>query len=379
MKQNLLTFTALVAGSLLVASCGKSTNTPAQNPMNAPVPVNAYTVSQEQVVGTDTYPGTVVPLNEVELRPQVSGYITNIFVQDGQMVTKGQKLYQIDQTQYQATYNQAQASLRSAQANLEKVRQDAERYENLAKQDAIARQRVDYARAELSTAQAQVAAARAGVSGASTNLRYSVITAPMSGRIGISQVKVGSQVSPGQTLLNTISADDPIAVDIVINERDVPRFARLQQKTAADSTFTIQFSDGSKYPYPGKIQAIDRAINPQTGTITVRVSFPNQKRLLIPGMVTILRVRNEDLGEQLVIPNKAITEQMGEFYTYVIQGDSVVQNRVRLGSKVADKVVVREGLKAGDKIVVEGTQKLRPGAKITLGAPQAAAGQAAGR
>lgn len=370
---------ALVSGSLLVTSCGKSNSTPTQNPMNAPVPVNAYTVSQEQVVGTDTYPGTVVPLNEVELRPQVSGYITNIYVQDGQQVTKGQKLYEIDRTQYQASYNQAQANLRSAQANLERARQDAERFENLAKQDAVARQRVDYARAELSTAQAQVAAARAGVSGASTNLRYSVITAPMSGRIGIAQVKVGSQVSPGQTLINTISADNPIAVDIVINEREVPRFARLQQKTAADSTFTIQFSDGTKYPFPGKIQAIDRAINPQTGTITVRVSFPNQNRLLIPGMVAVLRVRNEDLGEQLVIPNKAITEQMGEFYTYVIQGDSVVQNRVRLGSKVADKIVVREGLKAGDKIVVEGTQKLRPGAKITLGAPPAAAGPAAGR
>ncbi|GEO06991.1 MexX family efflux pump subunit [Adhaeribacter aerolatus] len=379
MKNNLLTLTALVTGTLLVTACGKSPNAPAQNPMNAPVPVNAYTVSQEQVVGTDTYPGTVVPLNEVELRPQVSGYITNMYVQDGQLVTKGQKLYEIDRTQYQATYNQAQANLRSAQANLERVRQDAERYENLAKQDAIARQRVDYARAELSTAQAQVAAAQAGVSGASTNLRYSVITAPMSGRIGISQVKVGSQVSPGQTLINTISADNPIAVDIVINETEVPRFVRLQKKSAADSTFTIQYSDGSVYPHAGKIQAIDRAINPQTGTITVRVSFPNAERALIPGMTVVLRVRNEDIGRQLVIPHKAVTEQMGEFYAYVISGDSVLQNKLSLGTRVADKIVVREGLKDGDKIVVEGTQKLRPGAKITLGTPQPPAGPAAGR
>jgi len=378
MKRNLFTHTVLVAGTLLATSCGNSNNTP-QAPLNAPVPVNAYTVQQERVVGTDTYPGTVVPLYEVELRPQVSGYITNSYVQDGQMVTKGQKLYEIDRTQYQATYNQAQANLRSTQANLERARQDAERYENLARQDAVARQRVDYARAELSTAQAQVAAARAGVSGASTNLRYSIITAPMNGRIGIAQVKVGSQVSPGQTLINTISSDNPIAVDVVINETEVPRFTRLQNKTGADSTFTIQFSDGSVYPFPGKIQAIDRAIDPQTGTITVRVSFPNPDRNLIPGMTAVLRVRNEDIGQQLVIPNKAVTEQMGEFYAYKIQGDSVVQNRVMLGSKVADRVVVREGLTAGDKIVVEGTQKLRPGAKITLGAPQPPAGPPAGR
>jgi len=379
MKSNLLTLAALLTGSILVTSCGGDKATPAQNPMNAAVPVTAYTVSQEQVVGTDTYPGTVVPLIEVELRPQVSGYITNSYVQDGQIVTKGQKLYEIDQTQYQATYNQAQASLRTARANLERVRQDLERYENLARQDAIARQRVDYARADYATAQAQVAAAQAGVSGASTNLRYSVITAPMGGRIGIAQVKIGSQVSPGQTLINTISNDNPIAVDFVVPSDEIPRFTRLQQNTAADSTFTIQFADGSVYPLPGKIATLDRAVDPQTGTLTVRISFPNPDRQLVPGMSVVLRVRNADIGRQLVIPNIAITEQMGEYYAYVIQGDSVVQNRLALGSKIADKIVVREGLQAGDKIVVEGTQKLRQGAKVVLGAPQATARGPAGR
>src|SRR5690606_6690522 len=224
-----------------------------QNPMNAPVPVNAFTVSQEHVIRTDTCTGSVVPRPEWEFRAQVSGYITQIFVQDGQKVTKGQKLYEIDRTRYQASYNQANASLKSAQANLERARQDAERYENLAKQDAIATQRVDYARAELQTAQAQVAAAKAGVSSAANELSYSLITAPMSGTVGISQVKVGAQVSPGSTLLNTISAEDPIAVDIVINEKEIPRFTRLQgQSSASDSTFTIQFSDNSVYKFPGK-------------------------------------------------------------------------------------------------------------------------------
>jgi len=350
---------------LLLASCGQKPNAAQTNPMNAPVPVNAFTVAEQQVVGTDTYPGTVVALQEVELRPQVSGYITQVFVSDGQQVKRGQRLYEIDRSRYQATYNQAQASLRSAQANLERARQDAERYENLAKQDAIARQRVDYARAELGTAQAQVAAARAAVAGAATELRYSVITAPMDGRIGISQVKVGAQVSPGQTLLNTISNEGPQAVDIVVNEKEVPRFSRLQ-KQAPDSTFSLQLSDGSLYPYPGKLQAIDRAISAQTGTLTVRVSFPNPDRQLIPGMSVVMRVRNADIGRQLVIPQKAITEQMGEFYTYKISGDSVIQRKVQLGSKVADKIVVREGLKAGDKSVMEGTQKLRPGSKVLL-------------
>lgn len=374
MKINYNALTAAVFTTALLASagCGKKDAQQGQNPMNASVPVNAYTVTQERVVGTDTYPGTVMPLQEVELRAQVSGYITQIFVQDGQKVTKGQKLYEIDRTRYQANLNQAQASLRSAQANLERARQDAQRYENLAKQDAIATQRVDYARAELQTAQAQVAAAKAGVSSAANELSYSLITAPMSGTVGISQVKVGAQVSPGSTLLNTISAEDPMAVDIVINEKEIPRFTRLQnqQNAASDSTFIIEFSDGSVYKYPGKLTAIDRAVNPQTGTITVRVSFPNAERALIAGMTVVLRVRNQDIGEQLVIPEKALTEQMGEYYAYKIQGDSVVQQKIALGSKAQGKIVIREGLKAGDKIVVEGTQKLRPNAKITLGQPQ---------
>ncbi|KAA9340232.1 efflux RND transporter periplasmic adaptor subunit [Adhaeribacter soli] len=371
MKINLYNLSAGILSVALLYSCGKKDAQQGQNPMNAPVPVTAYTVSEENVVGTDTYPGTVVPLQEVELRAQVTGYITNIYVQDGQKVSKGQKLYEIDRTRYQASYNQAQASLRSAQANLEKMRQDLERYENLARQDAIARQRVDYARTDLETAKAQVAAAKAGVSSAANELSYSLITAPMSGTIGISQVKVGAQVSPGTTLLNTISAEDPISVDIVINEKEIPRFTRIQnQQSASDSTFTIQFSDNSVYKYPGKLAAIDRAVNRQTGTITVRVSFPNPERQLIAGMTVVLRVRNQDIGRQLVIPQTALTEQMGEYYAYKIQGDSVVQQKIGLGTKVHNKIVVREGLKPGDKIVVEGTQKLRPNAKITLGQPQ---------
>jgi membrane fusion protein (multidrug efflux system) len=372
MKINLYNLSAGILSATLLFSCGKKDAAQqGANPMNAPVPVTAYTVSEEKVVGLDTYPGTVVPLQEVELRAQVTGYITQIYVQDGQKVTKGQKLYEIDRTRYQASYSQAQATLRSSQANLEKIKKDAERYENLAKQDAIAKQRVDYAQADLQSAKAQVASAQAGVSSAANELSYSVITAPMSGTVGISQVKVGAQVSPGTTLLNTISAEDPISVDIVINEKEIPRFTRLQsQNSASDSTFTILFSDKSVYKYPGKIQAIDRAVNRQTGTITVRVSFPNPERALIAGMTVVLQVRNADIGNQLVIPQTALTEQMGEYYAYKIQGDSVVQQKITLGSKAHDKIVVREGLKAGDKIVVEGTQKLRPNAKITLGQPQ---------
>ncbi|WP_207431737.1 efflux RND transporter periplasmic adaptor subunit [Sabulibacter ruber] len=374
MKKHLSPLVASAFFAAVLVSCGKKEAAPQGPMMGGPVAVNTYTVTEERVMGTDTYPGTVVPLNEVELRPQVSGYITQIYVKDGQRVTKGQKLYEIDRTKYQAAYRQAQANVRSAQANLNRVQKDLERYENLAKQDAIARQRVDYARADVETARAQVAVARAQVASAGTDLGYSVITAPFSGTIGISQVRVGSQVSPGQTLLNTISSEGPTGIDFVINEQELPRFNRLKQGNQPDSLFTLTLADGSRYPHTGKLSAIDRAVGLQSGTITVRLSFPNPNRQLVAGMTVSVNVLNQDIGHQVTLPFKAVTEQLGEYFVYKVQGDSVQQQNVQLGTRFQDKIVAREGLEAGDVIVVEGIQKLRQGAKIQVGAPQAAGG-----
>ncbi|PKV75949.1 efflux RND transporter periplasmic adaptor subunit [Pontibacter ramchanderi] len=363
-------FAAIISPTLLVSCGGEDAGQQQMNPMATAVPVNTIQVKQQSVTGRDTYPGTVVALQEVELRPQVSGYITNIFVQDGQRVKKGQKLYEIDQNKYQAGIQQAQASLQSAKANLARAEKDLERYERLAERDAIARQQVDYARTEVQTARAQVSAAQAQVRSASTDLSYSVINAPFSGTIGISQVRIGAQVSPGQPLLNTISSSDPIAVDFVINESELGRFTNLQQGKQPDSLFTISFNNGEQYKHNGKLVAIDRAIGRSSGTTTVRVQFPNPDERLIPGMTVSLNVLNQDLGEQIVIPYKAVTEQLGEYYVYVVQGDSVVQQNVQLGTRVSADIVVREGLKEGQQIVTEGIQRLRQGAKVQLGGPE---------
>jgi membrane fusion protein (multidrug efflux system) len=332
------------------------------------VPVNVLKVTSGRVTGTDVYPATVVPINEVELRPQVSGYITSIYVKDGQKVTRGQKLYEIDRSKYQAAIRQAQANVQSAKANLQRVKQDLDRYERLLEKDAIARQQVDYARSDYQTAESQLASAEAQLSSASTDYNYSVITAPFDGTIGISQVRIGAQVSPGQPLLNTISSEDPMATDFVINEGELPRFNRLRSSTI-DSLFTLTFSDGVRYEHPGKLMAIDRAIGRQSGTITVRLTFPNPKRELFPGMTVNVNVLNQDIGEQVVIPYKSVTEQMGEYYVYVVQGDSVQQRRLVLGTRLQQSVVVRDGLKDGETIVTEGIQRLRQGAKVQVGPP----------
>jgi membrane fusion protein (multidrug efflux system) len=369
--KTLLIYPVMLMIAAGLGSCRREPGTAGQNPAAATVPVQAYQVTRERVTGTDTYPGTVVSLNEVELRAQVSGYITRIFAEDGQRVTQGQPLYEIDRTKYRAAYDQAKAALGSAQANLERVQQDAERYENLNRQEAIARQRVDYVRAERKTALSQVAAAEANLSAAATDLRYSLITAPLSGTIGISRVKVGAQVSPGQTLLNIVSADNPVGVDFVVGQDEIPRFNRLRAgEQPGDSVLTLALADRTVYPFPGRLAAIDRAVDPQTGSITVRLRFPNPARQLVPGMSVVVRALNDDAGAQIVIPYKAVTEQVGEYYAYVIRADSVQQRKLELGTQLNDRIVVRRGLEAGEHIVVQGIQRLRQGTKVQVDSPQ---------
>jgi membrane fusion protein (multidrug efflux system) len=355
----------------LLAACGKKEEAKQAGPPPA-VPVAVYKVQGEDVVSADTYPATVVPLNEVQLLAEVTGYLTDIYVQDGQRVTKGQKLYAIDRTRYAATADQARAQLQVARTNYVRIAKDAERYKRLAEQDAIALQQVDVSRADVANAQSQIAAAQASLRSVELDVRHSVITAPLTGTIGIAQVKLGALVTQGQTLLNTVSAEDPIAVDVNVGEQDIARFTRLQQAKGVrkDSVFTLQVPGGQTYKLPGKIVTIDRAIDPQTGTLRVRVQFPNPNRQLKAGMNTSLRVLNQDTGDQLVIPARAVTEQMGEFYVYVV-GDSskVSQRKVVTGTKVKDKIVVRQGLKAGETIVSDGIQNLHEGSKIQVGDP----------
>ncbi|MXV16424.1 efflux RND transporter periplasmic adaptor subunit [Hufsiella ginkgonis] len=357
-----------LVASVAAVSCSNST--PPAAPVPPPANVATYIVSEETVVGTDSYPASVVPLNEVELRAEVGGYLTGVYVTDGQKVSKGQKLYEVDRTRYLAAVQSASSAVRIAQANLDKVNKDLERYTRLAQQDAIARQRVDYAQTDVNNAQAQLEAAKSTLNNTRNDLGHAVITAPFSGTIGIAAVKRGSLVAAGSTLINTLSSEDPIAVDFSINAADIGRFNALQRSVAAESVFSVAVAGQDTLRLPGKIVAIDRAVNEQTGTITVRVSFPNAGGRLRAGMTCTLLVRNSDDGKKLTIPTKALTEQMSEFFVFIV-GDSskVSQRKVDVGARFGDKAVIRNGLKAGDTIVSDGVQNLREGAVVNANKP----------
>ena len=362
-----------IGGLLASTACGKKDDDK-KNAPPPPTPVSVVAAHTTDAVYYDQYPATVVALKSVELRSQVTGFITGLYFKEGDIVQAGKVLYEIDKSQYESAYQQAVANLRSAQASAQNAQVNKGRYQRLLEQDAVARQLAENAVTTASTAGAQVAAAQAAVNIARTNLSFATIKAPFTGRIGISQVRLGTQVSAGSTVLNTISTENPIAVDFAANETGIARFVALQNKKGGqgDSTLRFVLPGGQPYPLPGKIQTIDRSVDAQTGTVTVRVEFANPNHQLKDGLSGVLKVLNTASGNRLVIPNRAIVEQMGENFVYLVLGDSAKQRKVQLGPRLRDEIVVLSGIKNGDKVVTDGVQKLRDGAKIQVGAPGAA-------
>jgi RND family efflux transporter MFP subunit len=389
MKNKYISFIA-AASILALASCHGADQKGAGVAAPPATPVNVVEAQKSQALYYDKYQGIVISLNTVELRSQVAGYVTGIFFKEGDVVTKGAPLYEIDRRKYVAAYEQANAGVLSAKANLVKAQKDVDRYDMLLKNDAVARQTVDQATAAYETSRSQVAVAQAQLASAATDLSFATIKAPFTGRIGISQVKLGAQVSPGTTLLNTISTGNPIGVDVVINEQEIERFYKLQQHSA-DTTFKLTLSDGTTYDKNGKVFAIDRGVNNQTGSIKVRIQFDNPKDILKDGMSCVLQVLNDNSGERVQVPYKAVTEQMGEFFVFTTRDTTVKdtaedktikdrrdtlarQQKVVLGPRILSNVVVMQGLKTGDHVITEGFQRLRDGGKVTLGPPPAAPG-----
>jgi membrane fusion protein (multidrug efflux system) len=352
----------IAAFSLVFAACGNKDQKVMQGPPAVNVAVQLVNTSDARYF--EEYPVILRGLQEVELRPQVNGYITGIYFTEGTRVRKGQKLYSIDQQQSEASYQQALANLAVQEANLDRAEKDVERYRELDKADAIAKQQVDYAEAAHTSAKKQVDAAKAAVRAVQTNVRYTTIVAPFDGTIGISSVRLGTSVTPGQTPLNTISSDDPMAADVAVDQKEILRYANLLAagKSKNDSMFMLEFN-GELYPHPGKISVIDRAVDPQTGSIRMRLEFPNPDRLLRAGMSGRLRVAS-DVKNTVVIPHKALNEQLGEFFVYIADSSRATQRKVVPGKAVGGNIIIKSGLQQGDSLITEGVQGLREGTPI---------------
>ncbi len=377
---NRVILNTILISCLIIAGCKKK-----QPPPNPEVPVNLLKIKPRRVLYYDNYPSTTAALSQVNLLPQITGAITAIFFKEGSHVEKGQKLYEIDKRIYQANYDQAVANLKVQQGTLAQAQQDADRYAYLNKYNAVAKQLYDHALITLENAKNTVKASDQAVKTAKTNLNYSIVYAPFSGTIGFSMVKLGDVVNPGSTVLNTVSTDNPMAVDFIINEKQLPKFEKLQnnKQHPVDSLFTILMPDNTLYAYNGRISVIDRAVDAQTGSIRVRLVFDNPKGDLRVGMSCVVRVHNQDVGPQLVVPGKAVVEQMGEYFVFVAK-DTVIDNpkaktdtgrhkkefiavekKVQIGQTIGPNQVIKSGINAGDRIVTDGIQSLHDGAQIT--------------
>jgi len=361
-----------------------------QPPPNPPAPVNLYTVEAQPVSYYDNYPATTEALSQVSLLPQVQGYITGIYFTEGTFVKKGQKLYDIDRSLYQQSYDAAVANLKVQEGTLKQSQEDADRYEYLNSQNAVAKQVYDHAIITLQNSKNQVQSSEEALKTAKTNLSFSTIYAPFDGTIGFSQVKIGNVVTVGQTILNTISTNNPIAVDFLISEKQLSDFEKIQNtnEQPGDSLFSIILPNNSIYPYTGKISVIDRAVDPQTGTIRVRLVFPNSKNILKDGMSCIVRVHNQNTAPQMVIPGKSIVEQMGEYFVYLAKDTTgnapsdptkavdtanagvrlrAIQQKVMVGRTIGANIVILSGINVGDKVIIDGVQAVHDGSPIAVG------------
>jgi membrane fusion protein (multidrug efflux system) len=374
-RSSFLPLCALAAGVLIaVGGCGREPAATASAALDVKV-IEAAPRSTEiyrELVGE------VRGSREVDIRARVSGVLLGKHFADGSLVKEGDRLYTIDAREYRAQVATAEAQLASAQADLTRARQDVARYEPLLRENAISRQVYDTAVAAAAQAEARVEASRAGITEAKLGVEYADVRAPLTGRIGASMVFEGALITAGQTLLATVSSDDPAWVYFSVSEADLLAYERRQGSSdvadvdPATRNVRLQLSDGSVYPHPGRINFSDRALDPSTGTYRLRAEFPNSEHLLRPGLFARIRVVAEKRDNVIVVPDRAVQQQLGRYFvTVVAEGDKAELRPVTLGPRLGTSVVIDKGVSAGDRIVVEGIQKARPGTplKVTVVTP----------
>jgi membrane fusion protein (multidrug efflux system) len=314
--------------------------------------------------------GSTLGSEDIEIRARVEGYLVAIDFREGSFVRKGQPLYKIDPEPFRVAVDEAKASLATAQARLEKTNNDVARYTPLAQKQAVSQQELDNALSAQQAAKAQVDAYKAALAQAQLNLGYTNITSPVDGVIGTTQKKVGSLVGRGEsTLLNTVSQINPILFRCSIAEAEYLRLARRGDASykpgQKQADVELILADGTIFPHKGYLDAVERAVDTTTGTLMGQVSFPNPERLLRPGQYGKARFVTDVKDGALVVPQLAVQEIQGLYSVMVVKPDSTVEQRmVKAGERVGNLWIIDSGVKPGEKVIVEGLQKVQPGVKV---------------
>ena len=378
-------------GTLLLAACDRPPRQAASPAAAAPVPVVTVLKAQPESVPLVTeLPGRTAARLIAEIRPQVTGIIKERPFEEGSEVKAGQVLYQIEPAPYQAAFDSAKANVERAEANLVVARLKAKRYAVLEKNDAVSKQANDEALAEAQKAEAEVAAARAALDKAGIDLNFTRVRSPIAGRIGRSAVTPGALVTANQAMaLATVQQLDPINVDLTESSAERLRIerqlesAKLQRAEGSTVPVKLVLEDGSLYGLEGKLAFSEVSVHEATGTVTLRAVFPNPDRQLLPGMYVRARLSHGLNRQAVLLPHAALSRNpRGQAQVMVVDAEEKVEARnVEAERSHGEKWVVTAGLKAGDRVIVEGLQKVRPGAVVKAeeaGAPKQAAPAPAG-
>jgi len=354
---------------LLLWSCDSQ-----QQSLPPPVPeVGVVKIGAREIVLTSELPGRTSAFRVAEIRPQVSGLIQKRLFTEGSDVTAGQILYQIDPASFQVALDNAEAALRRSEANLLATRSREERFRELLADKAVSRQDYDDAAATLKQTEADIAYWKAMREEARINLRYTRITAPISGRIGRSSVTEGALVTAYQPLaLATIQQLDPLYVDVPQSTTELLRLQRRLESGALDQsgrgrkTVRLILEDGTEYPPEGMLQFRDVTVDPTTGTVTLRVVFPNPEGVLLPGMFVRAVVEEGVNPKALLVPQQAVSrDHKGNPFVFIVDPDGTAQTRpVVIDRAIGNRWLVTAGLSPGDRVIVEGMQKIQPGLPV---------------
>ncbi len=366
--------TLFTASLLLVAALAGCNQTRATNPKTAapPAEVGYVAIEPRRITLTTELPGRISAFLVAEVRPEVGGIIRERRFTEGADVKAGEVLYEIEPSSYEAVRASAKAALVRAEANVVPRLLKAERYKELVAINAVSRQDADDADAALRQAEAEVQGAKAALETAQINLAHTMVTAPISGRIGRSVVTTGALVTASQpTPLATIQKLDPVYVDVTQSSANL---LKLQEKLAAGklrkdargAVVKLFLEDGTAYPLGGTLKFSDVTVNPGTGSVTIRTVFPNPKGILLPGMY-VRAVLEEGVDERgILVPQRGVTrDATGKAMALVVAaGDKVESRNIEVSRIVGDSWLVEKGLAAGDRVIVEGLQKTKPGAQV---------------
>jgi membrane fusion protein (multidrug efflux system) len=380
MPDKLKTTLLLAAAGALLAGCGKKDAAPPPPPE-----VGVVTLQPRNIAITDQLPGRTTAYRVAEVRPQVTGIVLRRLFAEGAEVKAGEQLYQIDPGSYRAALSSAEAALKRAEAQAVTAKLLQERYAPLIAANAVSKQENDEAIAARARAEADVAAARAQVDSARINVVYTQVLSPITGRIGRALVTEGALVTSGQpAALATVQQLDPIYVDITQSSTELLRLQRqlangdlvANDKNEAEVGLTLE--DGTQYSERGRLKVSEVSVDPSTGSVTLRAVFPNPRRELLPGMFVRTQLTRGTRQAALLVPQRGVSHNAkGEATVWVVEpGDKVAERVVTADRAIGGEWLITAGLNPGDRVVLDGLQKVKPGAvvKAVPSAEQAPAG-----